>query len=130
MQIFRKLAGYSYGRADVVRRAMSKKKVDVMERERAVFIDGLTDEAGNVVVEGAVRRGVTREAAEKIFSDMASFALYAFNKSHAAAYAVVAYQTAWLKCHHPREYLAALLTSVLSNRGKLAEYPWTQPQEI
>ena len=122
MQIFRKLAGYSYGRADVVRRAMSKKKVDVMERERAVFIDGLTDEAGNVVVEGAVRRGVTREAAEKIFSDMASFALYAFNKSHAAAYAVVAYQTAWLKCHHPREYLAALLTSVLSNRGKLAEY--------
>ncbi|MBE6754350.1 MAG: DNA polymerase III subunit alpha [Ruminococcaceae bacterium] len=122
MQVFRKLAGYSYGRADVVRRAMSKKKVKVMEQERAVFIDGLTDEAGNVIVEGSIRRGVKREVANKIFDDMSSFALYAFNKSHAAAYAVVAYQTAWLKYHYPKEYMAALLTSVLDKRDKLALY--------
>ncbi|MBQ9994389.1 MAG: DNA polymerase III subunit alpha [Clostridia bacterium] len=122
MQIFRTLAGYSYGRADVVRRAMSKKKHDVMEREREVFIHGLTDDEGNVIVDGAVRRGVSEQIADKIFSDMSSFASYAFNKSHAAAYAVVAYQTAFLKCHYPREYMAALLTSVLDKRGKVAEY--------
>lgn len=122
MQIFRELAGYSYGRADVVRRAMSKKKHDVMERERDVFINGMTDENGNVVVDGAVRRGVKAEVADKIFSDMSSFASYAFNKSHAAAYAVVSYQTAYLKHHYPREYMAALLTSVLDKRDKLAGY--------
>jgi len=122
MQIFRELAGYSFGRADVVRRAMSKKKHDVMERERAVFIDGTTDDSGNVVIDGAVRRGISAQVADKIFSEMSSFASYAFNKSHAAAYALVSYQTAWLKYYWPQEYMAALLTSVLDKRDKLAEY--------
>ena len=122
MQIFRELAGYSLGRADVVRRAMSKKKHDVMEREREVFLNGLKDEDGNVIVEGAIARGVKREAAEKIFGEMESFASYAFNKSHAVCYAVVAYQTAYLKCKYPGEYMSALLTSVLDWRGKVSEY--------
>ena len=122
MQIFRELAGYSLGRADIVRRAMSKKKHDVMEREREIFIHGLTDDNGNVVVEGCVRRGVDEAAAASIFSEMESFASYAFNKSHAAAYAAVSYKTAWLKCHYPREYMAALLSSVLDNQNKLAVY--------
>ena len=122
MQIFRELAGYSLGRADIVRRAMSKKKHDVMEREREIFIRGLTDDNGNVVVEGCVRRGVDEAAAASIFSEMESFASYAFNKSHAAAYAAVSYKTAWLKCHYPREYMAALLSSVLDNQNKLAVY--------
>ena len=122
MQIFRALAGYSLGRADVVRRAMSKKKHDVMQREREVFLDGLKDEDGNVIVEGAVARGVKREVAEKIFGEMESFASYAFNKSHAVCYAVVAYQTAYLKCKFPGEYMSALLTSVLDWRGKVSEY--------
>ena len=110
MQVFRELAGYSYGRADVVRRAMSKKKHDVMEKERATF------------VEGAVSRGVTPEAANSIFEDMSSFASYAFNKSHAAAYSLVAYRTAWLKCHYPQQFMAALLTSVLDQAGKVSGY--------
>ena len=122
MQIFRALAGYSLGRADVVRRAMSKKKHDVMQREREVFVNGLKDEDGTVIVEGAVARGVKREVAEKIFSEMESFASYAFNKSHAVCYAVVAYQTAYLKCRFPGEYMSALLTSVLDWRGKVSEY--------
>lgn len=122
MQIFRELAGYSLGRADIVRRAMSKKKHDVMEREREIFIHGLTDDSGNIVVEGCVRRGVDEAAAASIFSEMESFASYAFNKSHAAAYAAVSYKTAWLKCYYPREYLAALLSSVLDNQNKLAAY--------
>ena len=122
MQIFRALAGYSLGRADIVRRAMSKKKKDVMERERDIFINGLTDENGNVLVEGCVRRGIDEAAARDIFSEMESFASYAFNKSHAAAYAAVSYQTAWLKCHYPKEYMAALLSSVLDNQNKLAGY--------
>ena len=122
MQIFRELAGYSLGRADVVRRAMSKKKADVMERERQIFIQGLRREDGTWEVEGCVNRGVPREVAEEIFREMESFASYAFNKSHAAAYALVAYQTAWLKCHYPREYMASLLTSVLESSGKVAEY--------
>ena len=122
MQIFRELAGYSLGRADVVRRAMSKKKADVMERERQIFIHGLQREDGSWEVEGCVNRGVDEAAAEEIFQQMESFASYAFNKSHAAAYATVAYQTAWLKCHYPREYLACLLTSVLGSSGKVAEY--------
>ncbi len=112
MQIFRDLAGYSLGRADLVRRAMSKKKHDVMQKEREIFINGLTDEHGNVLVEGCVRRGVPQAVASEIFEEMASFASYAFNKSHAAAYALVAYQTAYLKAYYPREYMAALLTSV------------------
>ena len=122
MQIFRALAGYSLGRADVVRRAMSKKKHDVMQREREVFLNGLKDDDGNVIVEGAIARGVKREAAEKIFGEMESFASYAFNKSHAVCYAVVAYQTAYLKCKYPGQYMSALLTSVLDWRGKVSEY--------
>jgi DNA polymerase-3 subunit alpha len=122
MQIFRTLAGYSLGRADIVRRAMSKKKADVMERERKIFLYGLTAEDGTVEVEGCVRRGVDEDTAKMIFGEMESFASYAFNKSHAAAYALLSYQTAWLKCHDPREYMAALLTSVLDNTNKVAAY--------
>ncbi|MEF2919075.1 MAG: DNA polymerase III subunit alpha, partial [Acutalibacteraceae bacterium] len=122
MQIFRSLAGYSLGRADIVRRAMSKKKKDVMERERDIFINGLVNENGDIEVEGCLRRGVDKVTANSIFSEMESFASYAFNKSHAAAYATVSYKTAWLKCHYPREYMSALLTSVLDNFSKLASY--------
>lgn len=110
MQICRKLAGYSYGRADLVRRAMAKKKADIMEKERAVFIDG------------AAKNGVSFETANEIFDEMSGFAAYAFNKSHAAAYAHVSYQTAYLKCHYYKEYMASLMTSVLDNTGKLLEY--------
>ncbi|MBR2956944.1 MAG: DNA polymerase III subunit alpha, partial [Clostridia bacterium] len=110
MQVFRELAGYSYGRADVVRRAMSKKKHDVMEMERKTFI------------EGAVSRGVEPAAANSIFEDMSSFASYAFNKSHAAAYSLVAYRTAYLKCHYPQQFMAALLTSVLDQTAKVCGY--------
>ena len=122
MQIFRTLAGYSLGRADIVRRAMSKKKASVMERERKIFIYGLEKEDGSIEVEGCVRRGVDENTAKSIFSEMESFASYAFNKSHAAAYATLSYQTAWLKYHYPREYMAALLTSVLDNTNKIAGY--------
>lgn len=122
MQIFRSLAGYSLGRADIVRRAMSKKKKDVMEREHNIFINGLEDENGNIEVEGCLRRGVDAKTAESVYSEIASFASYAFNKSHAAAYANVAYETAWLKYHYPKEYMSALLTSVLDNTNKLSVY--------
>ncbi len=122
MQIFRKLAGYSYGRADIVRRAMSKKKHKVMEQERKNFIYGLVDEDGTVECEGAVKRGVDEKIANELFDEMSSFASYAFNKSHAAAYAYVAYQTAWLKCHYPCEFMAALLTSVLDSAAKVSGY--------
>ena len=122
MQIFRTLAGYSLGRADIVRRAMSKKKHDVMEKERQIFIEGLTDDNGYILVEGCLRRGVDRKTAMSIYDEMESFASYAFNKSHATAYAMISYQTAWLKCHYPREYMASLLTSVLDNQNKLAGY--------
>ena len=122
MQICRELAGYSYGRADIVRRAMSKKKHDVMLRERDSFVNGAVDENGNILCEGAVRRGVPAGVANEIFDEMISFASYAFNKAHAAAYAFVAYRTAWLKCHYPCEFLAALFTSFLDNSGKVAQY--------
>ncbi|MBQ4105362.1 MAG: DNA polymerase III subunit alpha [Clostridia bacterium] len=122
MQIFRKLAGYSLGRADVVRRAMSKKKHDVMERERDVFINGLVSDDGVVEVEGCLRRGVDRATADSIYDEMKSFASYAFNKSHAASYAFISYQTAWLKHHYPKQYMAALLSSVLDNQNKMATY--------
>ena len=114
MQVLQALAGYSFGRADVVRRAMAKKKHDVMEKEREIFVNGLVED-GKVKVDGCIRRGVPAAVANKIFDEMASFASYAFNKSHAAAYALVAYQTAYLKCLYPREYMAALLTSVLGS---------------
>ncbi len=110
MQICRELAGYSYGRADIVRRAMAKKKHDVMLKERDAFVSGATD------------RGVDIKAANEIFDEMISFASYAFNKAHAAAYAYVAYQTAWLKCHYPCEFFASLLTSFLDNTGKVVQY--------
>ena len=122
MQIFRTLAGYSLGRADIVRRAMSKKKKDVMEREQEIFLNGLVGENGEIEVEGCLRRGVDKETAVSILKEMESFASYAFNKSHAAAYANVSYKTAWMKCHYPKEYMAALLTSVLDNMNKLAIY--------
>ena len=122
MQIFRKLAGYSLGRADIVRRAMSKKKHDVMEKERKIFIEGYVNEDGIVEVEGCLRRGVDRHIAEEIYEQMKSFASYAFNKSHAASYAFVSYQTAWLKFYYPKEYMAALLSSVLDNQNKLSSY--------
>ncbi len=122
MQIFRSLAGYSYGRADIVRRAMSKKKHDVMERERKNFIYGMVNDDGSVECDGCVKRGISAEVANAIFDDMSSFASYAFNKSHAAAYAYVSYQTAYLKCHYPCEFMAALLSSVLDNSAKVSEY--------
>ncbi len=122
MQIFRSLAGYSLGRADIVRRAMSKKKHDVLARERNAFIYGEKDQNGNVICDGAVNRGVSEKTAEKLFDEISAFSSYAFNKSHAAAYAVVAYRTAYLKCHYPTEYFAALLTSVLDSPGKIAQY--------
>ena len=110
MSIFREMAGYTYGHADVVRRAMSKKKADVLEAERESFL------------KGAVQRGVEEAVASKLFDDISSFAKYAFNKSHAAAYALISYRTAYLKAHYPCEYMAALMTSVLGNLTKLAEY--------
>ncbi|MPW26356.1 DNA polymerase III subunit alpha [Alkalibaculum sp. M08DMB] len=122
MKIVRDVAGYSMARSDLVRRAMSKKKMQVMEEERHVFINGEVDEQGNIVVEGALRRGVSSKQANKIFDQMIDFANYAFNKSHAAAYAVIAYQTAWLKKYYPIEFMAALLTSVMGNDGKIALY--------
>lgn len=122
MQIFRVLAGYSLGRADIVRRAMSKKKAYVMESESKIFIYGLTNEKGEVEVDGCIRRGVDEPTAKAIYSEMESFASYAFNKSHAAAYSLISYETAWLKCFYPREYMAALLTSVLDNNNKLSTY--------
>lgn len=116
MEICRHLAGYSYGRADLVRRAMAKKKHDIMEQERSVFL------YGDDTCCGAVANGVPEAAANAIFDKMAAFASYAFNKSHAAAYARVAYETAYLKCRYFKEYMAALMTSVLSATGKLLEY--------
>lgn len=122
MQIVRDVAGYSMARSDMVRRAMSKKKMDVMERERKVFIYGEKDKEGNIIVEGAISRGVPGDIADKIFDQMIDFANYAFNKSHAAAYAVIAYQTAWLKAYYPSEFMAALLTSIMGNNNKVAQY--------
>ncbi len=110
MSIFRELGGYTFGHADIVRRAMSKKKASVLLAERETFLSGASE------------RGIERAVAEKLFEDMESFANYAFNKSHAAAYAVISYRTAYLKCHYPRAYFSALLTSVLGNQTKIAEY--------
>ena len=110
MQIVQQLGGFSLGRADLIRRAMSKKKHDVMEKERATFL------------EGCAKNGIDRAVADSIWNEMSSFASYAFNKSHAAAYALVAYQTAYLKCHYPAEFLAATLSSVLENTDKVIEY--------
>ncbi len=120
MQICRELAGFSYGQADLVRRAMSKKKHDVMEKERQHFVYGNTQPGQECA--GCIANGISEEVANAIFDEMSSFASYAFNKAHAACYAVVAYQTAYLKKHYPREFMAALLTSVLDNTDKVIEY--------
>ena len=118
MQIVRDLAGYSLGRSDLLRRAMSKKKAAVMEKERKIFIYG-DEETG---VPGCIKNGIDEQTANKIYDEMIDFAKYAFNKSHAAAYAVVSYQTAWLKYSFPVEYMAALMTSVIDNPSKVSEY--------
>jgi DNA polymerase-3 subunit alpha len=118
MQIVRDLGGYTLGRSDLVRRAMSKKKQDVMERERRNFVYGNPEEN----VPGCLSKGISESVANKIYDEMMDFAKYAFNKSHAAAYAVVAYQTAYLKYYYPVEFMAALLTSVIDNSGKVSEY--------
>lgn len=122
MQVFRTLAGYTLGRADIVRRAMAKKKHDVMERERQFFIHGEKDENGNILCAGAVANGVDEQTANKIFDDMQSFSSYAFNKAHAAAYSFVAYRTAYLKCHYPAEYFSSLMTSMMDSPAKVALY--------
>lgn len=122
MQIVRELAGYSLGRADLVRRAMGKKKLDVMAKEREYFIHGQTDEEGNIIIPGCVRNGIDEESANKIFDEMAEFAKYAFNKSHAAAYAVVSYRTAYLKAYYPAEFMAATMNSYLGNLDKIPMY--------
>ncbi len=122
MQIVRDLAGYSMGRSDLVRRAMAKKKHDVMAKEKEYFIHGKLDEDGSVEVPGAVRNGVPESVAERIFDEMTAFASYAFNKSHAAAYGVVAVQTAWLKVYNPVPFMAAMMNSVTGNTDKVAYY--------
>lgn len=122
MQIFRKLAGYSFARADIVRRAMSKKKRDVMEKEREHFLHGIKRDDGTMECVGAVENGVPENVANEVFDDMQSFASYAFNKSHAAAYALISYQTAYLKYYYPKEYMAALLTSILDFTPKVTSY--------
>ncbi len=118
MQIVQKLAGYTLGRSDLVRRAMSKKKASVMQKERQNFVYGNEEEQ----VPGCIARGIPERVANKIYDEMIDFAKYAFNKSHAAAYAVVAYQTAWLKYYYPLEFMAALMTSVIDNSSKVSEY--------
>ncbi len=122
MQIVRDLAGYSLGRADLVRRAMGKKKLDVMAKERKYFIHGQTDDEGNIVIPGCVRNGIDEKSANTIFDEMAEFAKYAFNKSHAAAYAVVSYRTAYLKAYYKEEFMAATLNSFLGNLDKVPLY--------
>ncbi|MBQ0125136.1 MAG: DNA polymerase III subunit alpha, partial [Clostridiales bacterium] len=122
MQICREIAGFSYGRADIIRRAMSKKKSAEMEKERKAFIYGDTDETGKVICRGAVANGISEETAGEIFDTLAKFASYAFNKAHACAYAFISYRTAYLKAHYPCEFIAALLSSVLGNVSKTAVY--------
>ncbi|MBR0026814.1 MAG: DNA polymerase III subunit alpha, partial [Clostridia bacterium] len=121
MQIVRDLAGYSLGRSDLVRRAMAKKKQEVMAKEREYFIHGIVED-GKIVVPGAVRNGVSEAAANRIFDEMMDFASYAFNKSHAACYAVLAYQTGWLKHYYPTEFMCALINSFMGNSDKISEY--------
>ena len=118
MQIVRDLGGYTLGRSDLVRRAMSKKKAYVMEQERQNFVHGNPEEG----VPGCAACGISEEVADQIYGTMMDFAKYAFNKSHAACYAVVAYQTAYLKYYYPVEFMAALLTSVIDNASKVSEY--------
>lgn len=116
MQIVRDLGGYSLGRSDLLRRVMGKKEEEVMEKERKIFINGDHE------IEGCVKRGIPVDVANTIFDEMTDFAKYAFNKSHAAAYAAIAYETAWLKTHYPVEFMAALMTSIMGNTDKIKEY--------
>ncbi|MFQ6806796.1 MAG: hypothetical protein ACLRT5_19760 [Lachnospiraceae bacterium] len=125
MQIVRDLAGYTLGRSDLVRRAMSKKKAAVMEKERQNFVYGNPEEG----VPGCIANGISEQVANKIYDEMIDFAKYAFNKSHAAAYAVVSYQTACLKYYYPVEFMAALMTSVIENPSKVAEYILQLPSD-
>ena len=118
IEIFRRLAGFSLGQADMIRRAMSKKKHDVIDAERRAFVYGDPERS----IAGCVANGVPEDAANSIYDEILDFASYAFNKAHAVSYAIVCYRTAWMKCHWPREYMAALLTSVLDSAGKVAEY--------
>ncbi len=122
MQIVRDLAGYTFGRSDIVRRAMSKKKRDIMEEEKQYFIYGKDDKDGNIEIMGCIRNGIGERTAERIYSQMESFAEYAFNKSHGAAYAVLAYQTAYLKAYYPVEFMAALMSSVMDDSDSIALY--------
>ena len=122
MQIVRDLAGYSYGRSDLVRRAMSKKQMDIMEQERKNFIYGIIDDKGEIEVPGCIRNGVPEHVGDKLYDEMLEFANYAFNKSHGAAYAVLAYQTAYLKYYYKVEFMAALMTSVIGNTSKIVQY--------
>ena len=122
MQIFRDLAGYSLGAADMVRRAVAKKQADVLAAQRKFFLYGSDGKDGGSKCDGCLKRGISEEAANKIFDDMASFASYAFNKSHSAAYALVTYRTAWLRRYYPQEFMAAMLTSVLDNTDKVVGY--------
>lgn len=122
MQIVRLIGGYSFGQADLVRRAMSKKKMSVMEQERYKFIYGDVDETGNVILDGAIRNGVDEKSANRIFDLMIDFANYAFNKSHSVAYAVVAFRTAYLKHYYPVEYMAALISSIMGQTKQVALY--------
>lgn len=128
MQIVRDLAGYSWGRSDLVRRAMAKKKHEVMAKEREYFINGIIQD-GKVVVPGAVRNGVDRDTANRIFDEMMDFASYAFNKSHAAAYAVLAYRTAYLKHYYPVEFMTALINSFMGTSDKVAEYVYSAQRQ-
>ena len=121
MQIVRALGGYTLGRSDLLRRAMSKKKAAVMEKERQNFVYGNEEEG----VPGCIKNGISEEIANHIYDEMTDFAKYAFNKSHAACYAVVAYQTAWLKYYYPVEFMASLMTSVMDNSTKVSEYTLT-----
>ncbi|HZK00910.1 MAG TPA: DNA polymerase III subunit alpha [Tissierellaceae bacterium] len=122
MQIVRDIGGFSMGRADLVRRAMGKKKMDVMEEERKTFIHGQVDEEGNILIKGAIRNGVDEKSANKIYDLMIDFANYAFNKSHSAAYAVIAYRTAWLKSYYPVEFMAAQISSVMNSTSTVSLY--------
>ncbi|HZK58230.1 MAG TPA: DNA polymerase III subunit alpha [Clostridia bacterium] len=122
MRIVRDLAGYSYGRSDLVRRAMSKKQMDIMEQERKNFIYGIVDDKGEVEIPGCIRNGVPEHIGNKLYDEMLEFANYAFNKSHGAAYAVLAYETAYLKRYYKVEFMAALMTSVMGNTSKIVQY--------
>ncbi len=122
MQIVRTLGGYSFGRSDLVRRAMSKKKMKVMLEEKQYFINGKKDENGNVEIKGCIANGIPKKAAEEIFNEMITFAEYAFNKSHAAAYAVISYETGYLKRYYPVEFMAALITSVMGDPKQMSKY--------